>query len=94
MNIIVQLQLPNKEDSTHSGSLLQVINISPTKGIYIRIFKIRGRKMGCDSFSHPTWLHVGLNNYAEKTSCTNSLFYDQVTPQGRTETSPTPAPVW
>jgi hypothetical protein len=54
MNKIVHFQLPDKEDSAHSGSILPVINISPTKGIYIRIAMIKGRKMGCDSFSHPT----------------------------------------
>ena len=42
MSKIVHLQLPHKEDSRHSGSILPVINISPTKGIYIRIALIKG----------------------------------------------------
>jgi len=37
VNIIVHLQLPDGEDSTLSGSIISVINISPNKGVCIRI---------------------------------------------------------
>ena len=85
MNIIVHLQFPDREDSTLSGSIISVINISPNKGVCIQIDMIRGRNMGCDGFSHPTCsiqyvIRIGLVNLAKRVIYANSSLCDQFTP--------------